>query len=170
MTTFAISASAVTRSFVSISGPSLLKTAYLEDVSSIKPIFTIDNVPITEHNRKFNSDFSFNPIMNSKWNNKTGVYFRTQNAKRSFAFQWSFVPGQSYNTVDLNAGRDYIKSIAANPFEHTLTIRNLDSNGLSLFTSNTYSVLVVEYSETLIRRDLNIDEYYWDCSLTLEEV
>jgi hypothetical protein len=170
MTTFTISASIAARSFVSISGPSLLKSAYLEDVSSIKPIFTIDNVPITEHNRKFDSDFAFSPIINSRWNNATGVYFRTQNAKQSFSFQWSFVPGNSYNTVDLNAGRDYIKSIAANPFEHTLTIRNLDSNGLSLFTVNTYSVLVVEYNETLIRRDLDIDEYYWDCSLKLEEV
>ena len=170
MSTFTISASVATRSSVSISGPTRLKSAYLEDVSSIKPIFVIDNVPITEHNRKFDSDFSFNPIINSKWNNRAGVYFRTQNAKKSFSFQWSFVPGRSSSTVDLNAGRDYIKSIAENSFEHTLSIRNLDSNGLSLFTSNTYSVLVVEYSETLIRRDLDIDEYYWDCSLKLEEV
>lgn len=170
MTTFNISANISASTSVVASGPNRLRAGVVEDVTSIKPIFAIDGVQITEHNRRYSLGTAINSIINTRWNGRKGVYYRNQNTKKTFTFDWSYIPGRAENTVDLNAGRDYIFNVASNQFEHSLTIRNLDSNGLTLFTVTSYNVLVVNYTETLVRRDLNNDEYYWDCSLTLEEV
>ena len=53
---------------------------------------------------------------------------------------------------------------------HTLTIINQDENGLTPYTEETVSVFVSAFSENLIRRDLVDNVYYFDCSMTLEEV
>jgi hypothetical protein len=80
------------------------------------------------------------------------------------------LPGKRDNTVDLNAGRDVVKALSSDPRSHILNVRNLDTNGLTIHTNEEYNVLVMDYSETLIRRDLNNNEYYWNCSLSLQEV
>lgn len=141
-----------------------------EDRTSIKPFYWIDGVPLTEHNRKFSESISFSNINVNRWNSRQGVYFRTQNAKNSFTFSWSYLPGKRQNTVDLNEGRDFIRSIGTDQLGHTLTVRNMNTSGLTAYTTTSYTVLVVDYSETLIRRDSVGDEYFWDCSLTLQEV
>ena len=107
---------------------------------------------------------------NSRWNNRTGVYYKNQNNKNTFVLQWTYVPSKRENTIDLFESRNFIKQKADDPNAHTLTIRNIDANGLTKNTATTYNVLIVDYSETLKRRDLNLDEYYWDFSITLQEV
>ena len=153
-----------------ISSIDILRTGLIEDSGDIKPFFVLDGIPLSEHNRI--SSFSETPkyIMNSNWTGKKGVYFKTSKNKRTFTIEWSFLPGQRDNTVDLHAGRDVVKALSSDPRSHILKIRNLDTNGLTVHTNEEYNVLITDYSETLIRRDLNNNEYYWNCSMSLQEV
>lgn len=153
-----------------ISSIDILRTGLIEDSGDIKPFFVLDGIPLSEHNRI--SSFSETPkyIMNSNWTGKKGVYFKTSKNKRSFTIEWSFLPGKRDNTVDLHAGRDVVKALSSDPRSHILKIRNLDTNGLTVHTNEEYNVLITNYSETLIRRDLNNNEYYWNCSMSLQEV
>jgi hypothetical protein len=141
-----------------------------EDTSDIKPFFMLDSVPLTEHNRKTNVNVQPLNINSSNWIGKKSVYYKKKPSKRLFNIQWTFVPGKRENTVDFNAGRDYIYSKSTDPRNHVLEIRNLDTNGLTPYTTEVYNVLVSEYTEVLVRRDLVGDDYYWNCSLSLEEV
>jgi len=148
----------------------VLKSAVLEDTSDIKPMFSINSIPLSEHNRTTSFSNNINYLANERVNGQKGIYFNVANNKRIINIDWSFLPGKQQNTVDLNAGRDYIKKIALDPRSHTLKIRNLDANGLTSYTETSYTVLVTNYSEELVRRDLNNDEYYWNCSISLQEV
>lgn len=169
MTTFQITPSVTCNSKTLISGLDIFTPGGGEDRRSIKPYYLIDGMPLTEHNRKFSMSSAFKNTQATRWNSRVGVYFKTQNHKHGFTFSWTFLPGKRENTVDLNEGRDFIKRIGTDQLGHTLTIRNMDTNGLTPYTTTSYTVLVVEYNETLIRRDLAGDEYYWDCNLTLQE-
>lgn len=165
-----ISPSVSASASVLISSIDILSTGILEDTGDIKPFFVIDNIPLTEHNRitQFNDVPKIS--INENWYGKKGVYFKTSKNKRNFVIEWKMVPGKRENTVDYHGGRDYIKNVAMDPASHILKIRNLDTDGLSPHTYESYNVLVVSYNESLVRRDLNNDEYYWDCSLGLQEV
>ena len=70
----------------------------------------------------------------------------------------------------MNNGRDFIKALSEDPDYHVLTINKIDSNGVTPHTEEVYNVLVVGYDEKLVRRDVERDMYFWDCSLQLEEV
>jgi len=153
-----------------VSSVDVLKSAFLEDTSDIKPMFSVDSIPLSEHNRKTSFSNNINYITNERANGQKGVYFKIANNKRIINIDWSFLPGKQQNTVDLKAGRDYVKKIALDPRSHTLKIRNLDANGLTSYTETSYTVLVTNYSEELVRRDLNNDEYYWNCSISFQEV
>jgi hypothetical protein len=153
-----------------VSSIDILRTGLVEDSGDIKPFFVLDGIPLSEHNRT--SSFADTPkyIINSNWTAKKGVYFKTSKNKRSITIEWSFLPGKRDNTVDFHAGRDVVKAICSDPRSHILKVRNLDTDGLTIHTNEEYNVLVMDYSETLIRRDLNNNEYYWNCSLSLQEV
>ena len=171
MTVFNASASVVSDFFVSISYVDVFRSSIVEDSSSIKPFFSLDGVPLTEHNRTFSSSMEVKKIINKRTNGASGVYFKTGGAKKTFNLNWTFVPGKSGSTVDLNAGRDYIFSKANDPSSHVLSIRNMDSNGLlTPYTITSYNVLITDYNESLKRRDMGGDDYYWDCSCVLREV
>jgi hypothetical protein len=83
---------------------------------------------------------------------------------------WSWLPNSINYTVDGNSGRDFIKKIAEDPRHHVLKIINMDETGTTPYSETSYNVLVKDYSETLIRRDIPNDVYFWDCSMSLEEV
>lgn len=155
---------------VLLSSFEVLRAGSFEDTSSIKAFFILDGVPLTEHNRKTNTTVSMLNVSSSNWRGKKSVYYKNKSNKKVFNIQWTFVPGKRENTVDLNAGRDYVHNKTKDPRSHVLEIRNLDTNGLTAATTEVYNVLVTEYTENLIRRDLIGDDYYWDCSLSLQEV
>jgi hypothetical protein len=83
---------------------------------------------------------------------------------------WSWLPNSINYTVDGNSGRDFIKRVAEDPRHHVLKIINMDETGTTPYSETSYNVLVKDYSETLIRRDIPNDVYFWDCSMSLEEV
>lgn len=142
------------------------------DLSDIRTVLLIDDKPITNHNRKLG--VSVDPIFteNINWNNRKGRYYKStaRPARKTFNLSWSYVPNSQSHTVDGKRGRDYLREIAGKPQHHVLKIINMDENGNTPYTETSYNVLVKDYSETLIRRDLVDDIYFFDCSISLEEV
>lgn len=153
-----------------ISNLEIFRSGVLQDTAGLKPFFSIDGVPLTEQNRKYSSSMKTLRTVNTRWNNRSGVYYKTQNNKNTFVLQWTYVPSKRENTIDLFESRNFLKEKVSDPSSHTLTIRNIDANGLTKNTATTYNVVILDYSETLRRRDINQDEYYWDFSVTLQEV
>jgi hypothetical protein len=142
------------------------------DSSVIRTFMLIDGKAITNHNRIFESGLEPIFTQNVNWNNrKTRRYKSTSRAgRRTFSLSWSWLPNSLEYTADQKEARDYIKTIAADPSHHILKIVNLDESGVTPPTETSYNVLVKDYNESLIRRDLSNDVYFWDCSITLEEV
>ena len=142
------------------------------DSSIIRTFMLIDDKPITNHNRKFESALEPIFVENKNWTNSRSRYYKSsaRSGRKTFSLSWSWLPNSPEFTVDGKKGRDYIKEIASDPSHHVLKIVNLDESGTTPPTETSYNVLVKDYNETLTRRDLSNDVYFWDCSMTLEEV
>jgi hypothetical protein len=170
MASYNASSSISTSVKVLVSSIDILRAGTSEDSRDIKPFFILDNIPLSEHNRSFSLTQSPKYSVNTNSLGARTVYFKTSKNKASFNIEWSFLPGKRDNTVDFHAGRDVVKALCSDPRSHTLKIRNLNTNGLTVHTNEEYNVLVMDYSETLIRRDLNNNEYYWNCSVSFQEI
>jgi hypothetical protein len=155
---------------LTISDASVFKPSEPEQISSIKNLFVIDGKPITEHNRTFSSSLINLYVQNANWNSKKTRYQKLQGSRRTFSLSWNFLPNRRDRTVDSRWGRDYIKSIAEDPELHVLKMINMDSDGLTPPTETEYNVIVKNYTESMVRRDVGDETYYWDCTLELEEV
>jgi hypothetical protein len=142
------------------------------DSSMIRTFMLLDGRAITNHNRTFDSGLEPIFTQNKNWNNRKTRYYKStsRSGRRTFSLSWSWLPNLLEYTADQKEARDYIKTIASDPSHHVLKIINLDESGLTPPTETSYNVLVKDYNESLIRRDLSNDVYFWDCSITLEEV
>jgi hypothetical protein len=144
------------------------------DSSLIRALLMLDGKPLTNQTRTF--DYSVTPLFveNINWAGDSSRYYKNNAAnssgKRTFNIKWSFIPNYSSKTVDYRESRNYLKTVAMDPDVHTLTIINQDENGVTPYTEENVMVFVSTFSENLIRRDLVDDVYYFDCSMTLEEV
>ena len=144
------------------------------DSSLIRALLMLDGKPLTNQTRTF--DYSVTPLFveNINWAGDSSRYYKNNAAnssgKRTFNIKWSFIPNYSNKTVDYRESRNYLKTVAMDPDVHTLTIINQDENGVTPYTEENVTVFVSTFSENLIRRDLVDDVYYFDCSMTLEEV
>jgi len=137
-----------------------------------RTLIMIDGKPLTNHNRTLAMDVEPIFVENRNWNNRKNRYYKSQNrsGRKVFNLSWSWLPNSINYTVDHGSGRDFIHQIAADPRGHVLKIINLDESGTTPYTETSYNVLIKNYNETLIRRDLSNDVYFWDCSMSLEEV
>lgn len=153
-----------------VTNSSVFQPGEPEEPTGIKNLLVINNKAITEHNRTFSSSVISLFIQNQNWDSRRSRYQKIQNSRRTFSISWSFLPNRPERTVDLRLGRDFIKSIAEDPDYHVLKMINMDSDGLTPPSETEYNVVVKNYTETLIRRDVGDDTYYWDCSLELEEI
>jgi hypothetical protein len=144
------------------------------DFSSIRSLLMLDGVPLTNQNRKL--DVSAAPIFieNLNWQGDASRYYKNASAnsatKRTFNLQWTFIPNFENKTVDLRASRNFLNKKSKDGDVHTLTILKQDENGTTPYTEENVDVLIVNYSENLIRRDLVDNVYYFDCSMSLQEV
>ena len=142
------------------------------DSSIYRTLVLLDGKPLTIHNRKLDMgiDQIFTETVN--WNNRKTRYYKSTSraGRRTFSMSWSWLPNSINYTVDGNSGRDFIKKVAEDPRHHVLKIINMDETGATPYSETSYNVLVKDYSETLIRRDIPNDVYFWDCSMSLEEV
>jgi hypothetical protein len=142
------------------------------DSSIYRTLVLLDGKPLTIHNRKLDMGVEqiFTETVN--WNNRKTRYYKSSSraGRRTFSMSWSWLPNSINYTVDGNSGRDFIKRVAEDPRHHVLKIINMDETGTTPYSETSYNVLVKDYSETLIRRDIPNDVYFWDCSMSLEEV
>ncbi|NDB56829.1 hypothetical protein EB001_00015 [bacterium] len=144
------------------------------DSALIRTLLMLDGIPLTNQNRQF--DISVTPIFveNINWQGDASRYYKNTSAnsggKRTFNLQWRFIPNYENKTVDLRASRNYINKKSKDADVHTLTILKQDETGTTPYTEENVDVLITNYSENLIRRDLVDDVYYFDCSMSLEEV
>ena len=146
----------------------------ITDLSLIRSLLMLDGVPLTNQNRKL--DVAATPIYieNINWQGDASRYYKNSSAnsaaKRIFNLQWSFIPNYENKTVDLRASRNYLNRKSKDGDVHTLTIINQDDDGTSPYTEESVDVLITNYSENLIRRDLINDVYYFNCSMSFQEV
>lgn len=141
------------------------------DTAGYRTLLVLDDKPLTDQGRTLSSELGQLFIENKNWNNSKSRYYKrpSSSGRTSFSLSWSYLPDSRYDTVDKRFARDFIKEIASDPDIHTLKIINQDVVGANAYTETQYNVYVRDYSETLIRRDINNDIYLWDCTLTLEE-
>jgi len=146
----------------------------ITDLSVIRSLLMLDGVPLTNQNRKFAVDATPIYIQNLNWQGDASRYYKNASAnsgaKRVFNLQWSFIPNYENKTVDLRASRNYLNTKSKDGDVHTLTIIKQDDSGTSPYTEESVDVLITNYSENLIRRDLVSDVYYFDCTMSLQEV
>jgi len=144
------------------------------DMSIIRSLLMLDGVPLTNQNRKLAVDATPIYIENLNWQGDASRYYKNSAAnsaaKRVFNLQWSFIPNYENKTVDLRASRNYLNKKSKDGDVHTLTIIKQDDSGTSPYTEENVDVLITNYSENLIRRDLVDNVYYFDCTMSLQEV
>ncbi len=142
------------------------------DSGLYRTLILLDGKPLTNHNRRL--DMNVEPIFTEtvNWANRKNRYYKssTRAGRRTFNLSWSNLPNSMTYTADGNKGRDFIKDIAQDPRHHVLKIINMDESGTTPYSETSYNVLVKDYSETLIRRDIPNELYLWDCSMSFEEV
>jgi hypothetical protein len=144
------------------------------DSTLVRSLLMLDGVPLTNQSRKL--DVQADPIYieNSNWQGDSSRYYKNTSsgagAKRVFSLQWSFIPNYENKTVDLRASRNYINRKSKDGDVHTLTIIKQDESGTTPYTEENIDVLITNYTEDLIRRDLVDDVYYFNCAMSLQEV
>lgn len=149
----------------------IFKTNDVVDTAQYKTLFVLDGSPLTNQGRTLSSDLSQVINENKNWNNSKSRYYKRSGSsgRRTFNIAWSYLPSARHDTIDKRHARDFLKKIANDPDIHTLKVLNDDSSNTTAYTETEYNVFIRDYSETLLRRDLINDVYYWDCNMTLEE-
>ena len=145
----------------------------ISDNTIIRNLLLLDNKSLTNQTRPFAINATPRFIQNVNWQGDTSRYYKntaaSKGAKRTFNLDWSFIPNEASFTVDLRESRNFLKEIAQDSDVHTLTIINQDVYGVTPYTENDIDVFITSYSETLIRRDLPSESYYFSCNMVLEE-
>ena len=141
------------------------------DTSLIKTFLLLDGKPLTAHNRSFEVSLSPSFIENTNWNNKKNRYYKrsSESGRKTFSLSWKYLPNSKEYAVDGRYSRDFIQGIADDPDVHVLKVINQDESGLTPPTETSYNVFVKSYSEKLIRRHIEEEVYFFDCSITLEQ-
>lgn len=153
--------------------PIRFSASIISDTTVIRNLLLIDNKALTNQSRTFAINATPKFIQNENWQGDISRYYKntaaSKGAKRTFNLDWSFIPNESSFTVDLRESRNFLKQIAKDSDVHTLTIINQDVDGVTPYTEDDIDVFISSYSETLIRRDLSSESYYFSCNMVLEE-
>lgn len=137
---------------------------------SLLNMISINGVSLTAQGRTFSESVEQIFVEQKNWNNSKSRYYKRQTAgKTRFSLSWKFLPSKRESTIDLREARNFIEKLAMDPDIHHLKILSYGENPEDLFNETSYNVFVSSYSESLLRRDLVSGEYFWDCSLELEE-
>ena len=145
----------------------------ISDNTIIRNLLLLDNKSLTNQTRTFAINATPKFIENENWQGNVSRYYKntaaSKGAKRTFNLDWSFIPNEASFTVDSRESRNFLKQIAQDSDVHSLTIINQDVNGVTPYTEDDIDVFITSYSETLIRRDLSSESYYFSCNMVLEE-
>lgn len=130
---------------------------------TILSFLSLNNQEITEQGRKMTDNVVVNASSVELDNGVTRRYIKTN--KRSFTFQWDWLPSLESHTIDNRKSRDYLKNLAFTIKNKILMEIKLDHNE----ESELIYVYINDYSEDLIRRDPATGCDYFTVSLTVEE-
>lgn len=129
---------------------------------SIVKLISLDGTEITEHNRKFsdNESISASDVELDSGINKR--YIRKN--KKVFNLSFTYLPNLSAYTVDGRAGRDFLKSLAQKRGTISLVTKLSPES-----SDESFTVYATSYSETLIKRHVDVNCNYYDVSIGFEE-
>lgn len=130
---------------------------------SIVSFLSLNNQEITEHSRLITNGLVINATEVELDSGFKRRYY--QSPKRSFSFQWDWLPSTSSMTVDNRKARDYLKSLTAIADKIPMVIKLSAEDG-----PESLDVYLSSYSETLIRRDIKEGCDYYKVNMTFEEV
>jgi hypothetical protein len=130
---------------------------------SLNPLIKINGVEITEHNRKFTR---LNGYENYDFELASGYTRRFyKEVDGIFTFSWVYVPDKASATIDGRAGRDYLSSLVHSGSNAFLEIKESHDDQFI-----SYSCMISEYTENLLRHSLQTQCRYYDVSLSMESL
>lgn len=130
---------------------------------TVLSFLSLNNQEITEQGRTITDSIQ---IGASEIDLDAGVSRRyIKNNKRTFSFEWQYLPSIQEKTVDNRKSRDFIKNLAFTTKNKILMKIKLDHQE----NAEEIYVFINEYSEELIRRDIQEGCDYYTVSLAVEE-
>jgi hypothetical protein len=130
---------------------------------SIISFLSLNGTEITEQGRTISDSVS---VSSSEVELDAGItkrYIKTN--KRRFSFKWEWLPTIKEDTIDNREARNWLKNL-------TLTTRGKVLMNIQLSpvdASESFYVYITDYSEDLIRRDVQRACDYYSVSLSVEE-
>lgn len=130
---------------------------------TVLSFLSLNNQEITEQGRTITDSIQ---IGASEIDLDAGVSRRyIKNNKRTFSFEWQYLPSIQEKTIDNRKSRDFIKNLAFTTKNKILMKIKLDHQE----NAEEIYVFINEYSEELIRRDIQEGCDYYTVSLAVEE-
>lgn len=124
-------------------------------------LLVLNGTTLTDQGRIFDEESELKKVDVELANGGVRRYGKA--VKKKFKISWTWLPSQDAQTWDGKAGRDTIKALVTNS-SMTFTVLKRDGS------TDSYTVLVDSYSETLLRRDIaGFTNFFWDISLELIE-
>lgn len=130
--------------------------------TSLLVFLSINSTEISNHNRKhsLNEDMSINDM--ETIGGRIRRFYRSN--KKSINLSFTYLPNTTDKTVDGRAGRDFLYNLSLNnPY---ISVSYQDKPG---GPTNTFNGFIDDYSERLVRRDLQNQCSYYDLSLIIQE-
>lgn len=130
--------------------------------TELRSFISINSSEITNHNRthSMSEDISVSDIETSAGRLKR-FYKKT---KKRLTVQFNYLPNNTDKTVDGRSGRDFISNLASSaPYVSVIYYDNTNNIPIS------FNGFITNYSETIIRRDLESQCIYYDVSFEIEE-
>jgi len=129
---------------------------------SIISFFSLNGTEITEHNRKYDSG-QYQQL--SDVETASGRLKRFyKNNKKVMKFQFSYLPSLSSKTVDGRVARDFLHNLALN--NPNVTVQYQDEPSAPVRQIQGF---ISNYSESIVRRDLQTQCTYYDIDFVIEE-
>lgn len=130
---------------------------------SIVSFLSLNNQEITEQGRKITNNFNINASEVELDSGSKRRYYQTP--KRTFSFQWDWLPALSTKTIDNRKSRDYLKSLTTIADKITMKIKLSAED-----ESETIDVYISSYSESLLRREISQACDYYTVNMVFEEI
>jgi hypothetical protein len=132
-------------------------------LTDLSNLISIDGTEITEHGRVFSSEYQTNSSAVELSRGLTKKYFKK--SKRSFTFNYTYLPESTDHTVDGRAGRNFLRSLVEAKQSVNLVIKDTSDS----YTYNT-NVFITSYNEDLIRRDFEQGYAFYNITIIFEEL
>ena len=130
---------------------------------SIISFLSLNGTEVTEQGRTISDSVNVGAAEVELDAGITKRYIKTN--KRTFSFKWEWLPTIKEDTIDNREARNWLKNLA-------LTTRGkvlMDIQLNPVDASESFYVHITEYSEDLVRRDVQRACDYYSVSLSVEE-